>query len=255
MSGIQRSHKEITYIVKICEETLRKRLSEIANTPSAELSVQSFNSIWLEASADPPSFGKENPKKRDASNLNNQEDDDDPFQVLEDDDPFADMAREIDPFDIDDDPFAEMTTGMNTPMTSDSQATVTNDTTACTTPTLQHLDALVRQITAPTSPISQANTLPPSPTTANTIETDMTNAFKPEQIASIIDKLDRDDAHREESLSDLDDDPEVSNALLGDNEAEFKKLIWTTDNADWEAKEKSMLTITTLTQKTRVMLW
>jgi transcription factor IIIB subunit 2 len=51
--------------------------------------------------------------------------------------------------------------------------------------------------------------------------------------------------HRElfqvgESLSDLDDDPEVVNCLaMSDDEAEFKRELWMEENADWVLKQQS----------------
>ncbi|KAJ3256567.1 transcription factor TFIIIB subunit brf1 [Boothiomyces macroporosus] len=43
----------------------------------------------------------------------------------------------------------------------------------------------------------------------------------------------------EESLSDLDDDPEVENALaMSDDEMEFKRELWTAENQDWIVKKE-----------------
>ncbi|KAJ3273626.1 transcription factor TFIIIB subunit brf1 [Terramyces sp. JEL0728] len=43
----------------------------------------------------------------------------------------------------------------------------------------------------------------------------------------------------EESLSDLDDDPEVENALaMSDDEMEFKKELWTAENQEWIVKKE-----------------
>jgi transcription factor IIIB subunit 2 len=61
MNGFDRSYREIILVVKICEATLKKRLDEFKQTPSANLSVSDFSNIWLEQDADPPSF---NPKKQ-----------------------------------------------------------------------------------------------------------------------------------------------------------------------------------------------
>ncbi|KAI8593886.1 cyclin-like protein [Geranomyces variabilis] len=62
MNGFKRTKREIAMVVKICEATLNKRLQEFSATPSASLSVEQFQTIWLPASENPPAF--ENPAKR-----------------------------------------------------------------------------------------------------------------------------------------------------------------------------------------------
>ena len=58
MNNFTRTHREIIKVVRICDATLRKRLDEFKNTPTADLSVNDFKSVWLEEGADPPSFRK-----------------------------------------------------------------------------------------------------------------------------------------------------------------------------------------------------
>ncbi|KAI8912100.1 cyclin-like protein [Powellomyces hirtus] len=62
MNGFKRTKREIAVVVKICEATLSKRLREFQETPSAALSVEQFQTIWLPASENPPAFS--NPQKR-----------------------------------------------------------------------------------------------------------------------------------------------------------------------------------------------
>lgn len=64
MHGFKRTHQEIVFIVKICETTLRKRLQEFQTTPSAKLTVDEFQNIWLEEYQNPPSFDKKTKKRR-----------------------------------------------------------------------------------------------------------------------------------------------------------------------------------------------
>ncbi|KAJ3401184.1 transcription factor TFIIIB subunit brf1, partial [Chytridiales sp. JEL 0842] len=56
MNGFKRTAKEVVQVVKICEATLRKRLVDFRETPSSALSVEDFQTLMLEESADPPSF-------------------------------------------------------------------------------------------------------------------------------------------------------------------------------------------------------
>lgn len=58
MNNFRRSVEEIVQVVKIADTTLKKRLDEFKNTPSGELTVGDFRSVWLEAEVDPPAFTK-----------------------------------------------------------------------------------------------------------------------------------------------------------------------------------------------------
>jgi transcription factor IIIB subunit 2 len=61
--GFSRTHKEIVMVVKICENTLRKRLMEFSSTPSGNLTVTEFQTLWLEEERDPPAFTRVRDKK------------------------------------------------------------------------------------------------------------------------------------------------------------------------------------------------
>ncbi|EPB90986.1 hypothetical protein HMPREF1544_02240 [Mucor circinelloides 1006PhL] len=58
MNGFRRTTKEMTYVVKVADVTIQKRLYEFNQTESAQLSVHDFRTLWLEKRADPPSFQK-----------------------------------------------------------------------------------------------------------------------------------------------------------------------------------------------------
>jgi transcription factor IIIB 90 kDa subunit len=62
LHGFRRTQKEIVQVVKICDVTLRKRLREFSETPSAKLTPLEFNSIDLEEECDPPAY--RNTRKR-----------------------------------------------------------------------------------------------------------------------------------------------------------------------------------------------
>ncbi|ORY83666.1 Brf1-like TBP-binding domain-domain-containing protein [Protomyces lactucae-debilis] len=57
MNDYRRTMAEIVYVVKVAEETVQSRLQEFSMTPSGELSVDDFRSVWLEREEMPPSFG------------------------------------------------------------------------------------------------------------------------------------------------------------------------------------------------------
>lgn len=58
MNNFRRSVDEIVQVVKIADVTLRKRLEEFRATPSGNMTVADFRSLWLEESADPPAFSE-----------------------------------------------------------------------------------------------------------------------------------------------------------------------------------------------------
>lgn len=65
MHEYSRTIVDIVRIVKIHESTLRKRLTEFADTPSSALTLDEFMSVDLEAEQDPPAFKAARKKDRD----------------------------------------------------------------------------------------------------------------------------------------------------------------------------------------------
>ncbi|XP_068573665.1 transcription factor IIIB 90 kDa subunit-like [Cebidichthys violaceus] len=56
MHDFRRTIKEIISVVKVCETTLRKRLTEFEDTPTSQLTIDEFMKMDLEEECDPPSF-------------------------------------------------------------------------------------------------------------------------------------------------------------------------------------------------------
>ncbi|QRV81271.1 transcription initiation factor IIB [Ceratobasidium sp. AG-Ba] len=56
MNHFRRSIQEIVQVVKIGDETVKKRLEEFKATPSAALTMHDFRNVILEEAADPPAF-------------------------------------------------------------------------------------------------------------------------------------------------------------------------------------------------------
>ncbi|KAI5181902.1 transcription factor IIIB 90 kDa subunit [Nematocida sp. AWRm80] len=54
INGTERTVEEVAGVVKVCEATINKRLVELKETASASLSINEFNTIWLEKEEDPP---------------------------------------------------------------------------------------------------------------------------------------------------------------------------------------------------------
>lgn len=71
MNHFRRSITEIVQVVKIADVTLRKRLEEFKNTPSGQLTIEDFRSVWLEEENNPPAFSRARaPKKEKGSDVN-----------------------------------------------------------------------------------------------------------------------------------------------------------------------------------------
>ncbi|XP_053553248.1 transcription factor IIIB 90 kDa subunit [Bombina bombina] len=56
MHDFRRTIKEVIRVVKVCESTLRKRLTEFEDTPTSQLTIDEFMKVDLEQECDPPSF-------------------------------------------------------------------------------------------------------------------------------------------------------------------------------------------------------
>ncbi|XP_067338319.1 BRF1 RNA polymerase III transcription initiation factor subunit b isoform X2 [Channa argus] len=56
MHKFRRTVKEVVSVVKVCQNTLRKRLTEFEDTPTSQLTIDEFMRVDLEQECDPPSF-------------------------------------------------------------------------------------------------------------------------------------------------------------------------------------------------------
>ncbi|KAJ8269988.1 hypothetical protein GJAV_G00109030 [Gymnothorax javanicus] len=56
MHDFRRTVKDIIGVVKVCEATLRKRLTEFEDTPTSQLTIDEFMKVDLEQECDPPAF-------------------------------------------------------------------------------------------------------------------------------------------------------------------------------------------------------
>ncbi|XP_061669022.1 BRF1 RNA polymerase III transcription initiation factor subunit b isoform X2 [Syngnathoides biaculeatus] len=56
MHKFRRTVKDVICVVKVCQATLRRRLTEFEDTPTGQLTVDEFMKVDLEQECDPPSF-------------------------------------------------------------------------------------------------------------------------------------------------------------------------------------------------------
>ncbi|XP_013788626.1 transcription factor IIIB 90 kDa subunit-like, partial [Limulus polyphemus] len=71
LHNFNRTVKDIIKVVKVCQATLKKRLTEFGDTPSSKLTIEEFMTIDLEEEQDPPSF-KAARKKQKLQQLDDQ---------------------------------------------------------------------------------------------------------------------------------------------------------------------------------------
>ncbi|KAG7277721.1 hypothetical protein CRUP_023009 [Coryphaenoides rupestris] len=64
MHDFRRTTKEIIAVVKVCETTLKKRLTEFEDTPTSQLTIEEFMRVDLAQECDPPSFVAGKTKKK-----------------------------------------------------------------------------------------------------------------------------------------------------------------------------------------------
>ncbi|XP_056281755.1 transcription factor IIIB 90 kDa subunit-like isoform X2 [Pseudoliparis swirei] len=64
MHEFRRTIKEIVGVVKVCESTLRKRLTEFEDTPTSQLTIEEFMKVDLDEECDPPCFTEGLRKKK-----------------------------------------------------------------------------------------------------------------------------------------------------------------------------------------------
>ena len=69
MNHFRRSVTEIVQVVKIADVTLRKRLEEFKSTPSGQLTIEDFRSVWLEEEHNPPAFSRARIPKKDVRSV------------------------------------------------------------------------------------------------------------------------------------------------------------------------------------------
>ncbi|KAI9365962.1 cyclin-like protein [Zopfochytrium polystomum] len=198
MNGFQRSVRQIVQVVKICEQTLKRRLAEFSKTPSSNLTVDEFQVVNLEEAADPPSFTrnrelesgvKPTPKMKKEKKRKEKKDSKGSSESLKGKERAQAKKRKM----VIEDSSEEVSEGESD---ADSESDV-------------DYEEFERQLTA------QVN---------NHLEVAQAMGY------SIKDS--------EEDASLLGDDIEVPDAILTQEEHEFKKKVWEMMYADWmEAKK------------------
>lgn len=201
MHGFNRLIKEIVMVVKICQNTLRSRLKEFQNTPSGNLSVADFQTIWLEQEKDPPAFNLSKPTKSDPSDekpLNNTPKDSQEYNTYNNDDGLDEYGSDcIDDYGTQDVDEANLL--LETENILEKEQDILGE--------YYLMDSV------------------DDDTLMGTYGTELESR----RAAGML----------EERLSDLDDDEEV-NAMIDvtPEEVEFKNMVWSEENKDWLVQQE-----------------
>ncbi|KAJ3118882.1 transcription factor TFIIIB subunit brf1 [Nowakowskiella sp. JEL0407] len=76
MHGYNRTIREIIHVVKICEQTVKKRLEEFKETPTSQITVADFDGIFLGEAMDPPSFTRARKRDKELEAMGEEDSDD-----------------------------------------------------------------------------------------------------------------------------------------------------------------------------------
>ncbi|KAI1895384.1 hypothetical protein AGOR_G00105740 [Albula goreensis] len=255
MHEFRRTVKEVIGVVKVCEATLRKRLTEFEETPTSQLTIDEFMKVDLEQECDPPSFtaGQRKLKMQQIElELVKKIDEvqgeiccyqDEIETELENSRPkmrgmYASYAK--------DDTRDDVTSVVSSRTAEEDLDDEELEAAADHLRKVLYSDALSRspeeeesQEEAPEQPLpprhpSLASLLGPLPTAAS--------LGLAESIQQCIEEKKEDDAQSENGDLDLNgiDDDEIERYILNDKEVEIKTELWMKQNADYlkEQKEK-----------------
>ncbi|XP_056400903.1 transcription factor IIIB 90 kDa subunit isoform X2 [Hyla sarda] len=241
MHDFRRTIKEVIRVVKVCESTLRKRLTEFEDTPTSQLTIDEFMKIDLEKECDPPSFVAGQRKIR--------------LQQLEQelakklDDVEGEITSYQDEIENELESSRPKNKGMYTSFgrDDDSSSMLGEDDRAD-----EELEAAANHLNKdfyhelaektkvpqyePIKPIPIETLLGPLPTAASLGITD--------SIKECIETKDQEKSGDNAEDGELDlngiDDNEIDRYILNEKEAEIKKELWMRENADYlrEQKEK-----------------
>ena len=199
-------------VVKICENTLRKRLQEFASTPSGNLTVTEFQTLWLEEERDPPSYTRSREKKHHQS--------------------FALAAGSA--------------TSAATPSqmisaikgeSSHSEETLVNPETLGE-PNLEKKGKTSQEVQEDNTTVVEDDDEEEELQEAMKEMLDILESEDAEQLEK---SLRNDPESQDANLSDLDEDLEVQNMLaVTEEEIEFKTMLWMNENHDWLQSQERM---------------
>ncbi|KAL7752794.1 transcription factor TFIIIB subunit brf1 [Sorochytrium milnesiophthora] len=238
MHNFRRTVKEIVQVVKMAEVTVNKRLFEFQSTQSAELTMGEFRESWLEGESNPPAFvraQKQAAAEKAAADKEAAAD--------------ADATTEKDPLEAVASQSAEKTAEFKLMSAEEEQELETDIGTFLNKSELQKAGEALKAKLASQAPDdgSRAYLTPmsqPVSTQGSTSDTNHANAEKypnskeeeeEEELQTRRKGSEKDsnDAH----LSELDDDEEVSSALVTPEEAEVRSAIWHELNREFLIEE------------------
>ncbi|KAG5357277.1 Transcription factor IIIB 60 kDa subunit [Yarrowia sp. C11] len=218
MNNQRRSKTQIAFYAKVAEETLQRRLDEFRHTEAGRQTISVFRMTNIESQSDPPSFQKH--RKREQEGIEEKTEDEIDAEMEEM------MAQMVQKNENPEERAKEALFLEDTPQEK-AERTVQNRA--------QYIIEYERERRRKLNE------------EANNAATEALLAMKTphEQMLE-----DREAAEGEggeprvpveESLSDLDDDPEIDSILLNDEERNIKEAVWTTVNMEYLQEQETKL--------------
>ncbi|XP_041827581.1 BRF1 RNA polymerase III transcription initiation factor subunit a isoform X1 [Melanotaenia boesemani] len=256
LHDFRRTVKEVISVVKVCENTLKRRLSEFEETPTSQLTIEEFMKVDLDQECDPPCFTAglrkkkaqqlemELKKKMDEVEDEIQEYQDEIDAELESSRPklrgiYAAYAKE----DIKDDDINSTSSKLADDEVSDEddelQAVAKHFGKELDELTVEALIKLEKK-----QPEEEDVPKRKAPSLASILGTMPSSATLglPESISNCVGDGKENDGAADSGELDLSgiDDSEIELYLLSDNEIKIKTALWMAENSDYlkEQKEK-----------------
>lgn len=221
MHGFQRTVRELVLVVKICQGTIRTRLKEFVQTPSAQLTVKDFQTIWLEDGENPPAFQQSSHRES------------------------AEVAQKVK--DIHQDDINQIENNGTQENICDDLDTLLQDISPLATPSTTRPSSPAHPSTAedsllhvPDAHLILNSKLPLSSPEDVLLEESITSTLvaNTHTFPQSFHDSQASGGH-DEPLGDMDDDDEVHAMVSVDaDERAFKEGIWTTSNSDWILKQE-----------------
>ncbi|XP_072296379.1 transcription factor IIIB 90 kDa subunit-like [Eucyclogobius newberryi] len=244
MHKFHRTVKDVISVVKVCQATLRKRLTEFEDTPTSQLTIDEFMKVDLEQECDPPSFTAGQTKNK--------------MQQLE-----QELAKKLDEvvageiscykneIETELEKSQPKLKGIYVAYTKhidpeDNESVVSDPEEPDADVTAQHIaeDFLCQVIQAETGQGAGPEGLVTVPEEAVPVRPTAPLASILGKLSSALTETSKKETKDEESEGELDlngiDDQEIDKYILNDREVEVKTALWIKQNEDYlrEQKEK-----------------
>ncbi|KAG5365766.1 Transcription factor IIIB 60 kDa subunit [Yarrowia sp. B02] len=216
MNNQRRSKTQIAYYAKVAEETLQRRLDEFRHTEAGRQTISVFRMTNIESQSDPPSYQKH--RKREQEGIEDKVEDEIDAEMEEM------MAQMVEKNENAEERAKEALFLEDTPAEK-AERSVQNRAQYI----IEYERERRRMLNAEANNAATEALLAMKTPHEQMME-DQQNEEGGEPRAPVV-----------ESLSDLDDDPEIDSILLNDEERNIKEAVWTTVNMEYLQEQETKL--------------